>query len=183
MKKNTSLYILLCFLIIVNGFFLYNYLGNGDDKKRGRPGDSMGFVIKQLKFDDNQMEMLDVLNEEHHRKMVRISNQNRNLKDALFGKLSDTSITNKYIDSITRLIGRNVAELDKEAFHHFRAIEGICTDKQKEKFKSIIKEAIGKGGRKNGPPPMKGERMRLPMDGRPMGPPPHGEHMGPPPNH
>ncbi|MEP1489626.1 MAG: hypothetical protein ABJK28_14485 [Algibacter sp.] len=188
MKKNTFLYILLFFLIIVNCFFLYNYLGKDDVKKGGRQGGNpMGFIIKQLKFDDSQTELMEALNKKHHHKMMRIGDQTRDLKDALFNRLSDVSITDKYIDSITNLIGRNVAESDREVFRHFRGIEDICTGKQKEKFKSIIKEAIGKGTRKeNGelgeggeghrPPPRDGDRMG-------PGPPLDGGGMPPPPNH
>jgi hypothetical protein len=136
--------------------------------------------------------------------MMSIGERTRDLKDALFNRLSDVLVTDKYVDSITDLIGRNVAESDREAFRHFREIEGICTDKQKEKFNNIIKDAIGKGSRKgNGQmregmeenrqrPPRDGERMGPPMDGERMGPPRNGdrmeppmdrERMGPPPNH
>lgn len=177
MKKNTILYILLFFLIIVNGFFLYNYLGNGDVVKEGRRENPMNFIVKQLNFDDAQMELMEALNKKHHNRMMHINERTRNLKDALFSKISDDAVAGKYVDSITRLIGQKEAELDREAFGHFRKIEEICTDKQKEKFKSIIEEAIGKGERKrNGPPQEKGEGRRSP-------PPNDGGRMGPPPNH
>ncbi|WP_308993038.1 hypothetical protein QLS71_011130 [Mariniflexile litorale] len=178
MKKNILLYVLLFFLIIVNGFFLYNYLGKPDVKKEGK--DPMSFVIKQLNFDDEQLQEMQFLNKKHHKKMMRINDGVKELKDALFNRLSDIDVDEKVVDSITALIGLKEKELDKEAFYHFRSIQELCNDKQKEKFKSIIKDALHKG-REQGdrPAPREGgpDGQRLPHLGGPEG------NRLPPPNH
>ena len=174
MKKNTLLYILLFFLIIVNGFFLYNYLGRPEANRGNEPKDPMVFIAEQLKFDSDQLQKMENLNKRHHQNMRRINDDLKELKDGLFNRLSDVSINKKDVDSITALIGQKEKEKDTEAFYHFRSIQELCNEKQKEKFNKIINDALRKGG---------GDRP--PQDGRdrngPPSPPNRGGHEGPPP--
>lgn len=178
MKKNILLYILLFFLITVNGFFLYNYMGKPHFKKDKEYNGSLGFITKQLKFDDKQLEKMKIINEEHHQNMMRIKLRSRELKDALFNKMSDDFVDKKNIDSITTLIGQNEKELDTEVFYHFKSIQELCNNQQKETFKKIIKDALQKNSGRNQRPP------HLKRDDR-NGPPPHRDkNQGlPPPIH
>lgn len=177
MKKNLLLYILLIFLILVNGFFLYNYLGKGigNENKRHRTKDPLVFFSEQLNFNDSQKEKVKLLNDKHRNTMMQISRDVKGLKDVLFSYVFNDSIAHKKIDSLTALIGFKEAELEKEAFYHFRTIENICTSKQNKKLKKILKDAIGRGPEKNGPP------HKIDNDHRP--PPPTNDHHRPPPMH
>lgn len=152
MRKNLPLYILLIFLIIMNGFFLYNYLGNGEKKaleERKGPGD---FLVKELGFDEFQEETFREIGQEHHQRMQVLSENIRGLKDELFKGLSDASLQDVNIDSIARLIGDKEAAKDLEVFRHFKQVQGLCTEKQIEKFSKIIQDALKKGSRDQGPP-------------------------------
>lgn len=165
MKKNVLLYILLAFLIVVNGFFLYNYMGIGNKEKQNGPQKPGDFIVKELGFNKSQLEQFRTLNKTHHQKMRHLSDDVRKLKEGLFDELSETTINNKLIDSITSLIGEKEKEKEAEIFYHFYSIQKICNAKQKEKFNNIIIDALHKG---------RGEEQR----------PPHergGEHRPPPP--
>ncbi|WP_372756627.1 Spy/CpxP family protein refolding chaperone [Mariniflexile sp.] len=174
MKKNLLLYILLVFLIIVNGFFLYNYLGKpnvitGEESSKG-----MNFVIKQLDFNEDQIKQLEGIDDKHHEKMKGFSNEIRGLKDALFSNISVETLNKKEVDSIISRIALKESEKEKEVFYHFRSIHELCNDKQKAKFKTIINQALGNGG-ENRPPQQGMERNgpRPPRDGEMRdGPPP-----------
>ena len=48
MIKNKILYVLLAFLIIANGFFLYDYLGKPD--RNGPRNNPQQFIVKELNF-------------------------------------------------------------------------------------------------------------------------------------
>lgn len=152
MKKNLILYILLGFLIVVNGIFLFNYLGKPN---REGPNKPQAFIVKELKFDASQKEQLKRLDDAHHKKMSTILDTLKVLKDDFFDKISDASIKEEAIDSITTLIGIKEQTKEKEVFYHFRAIHELCDAKQKERFIGIIEEARHKGeGRplEQGPP-------------------------------
>ncbi len=171
MKKNILLYVLLLFLIVVNGFFLFNYLGGSNDtKNKDRPQGKgpASFIVKELDFSDDQMFQFEDLSREHHHEMRRIGRDIKVLKDALFNKLSDVSLNENSIDSITTLIGERVKERDIEAFYHFKDIQKLCNAQQKEKFKSIINDALHKAGRKEQRPHLRNGE---------------GEHRPPPPRH
>lgn len=151
MKKNTILYILLAFLIVVNGFFLVNYLGRPTkpDGQKG-PGD---FIVKELKFDESQMEEFQKINNKHRAKMSAIFENERQLKDELFSKISESSIDGTVIDSIVTLIGNNGKLRDKTTFYFFKEIESISNKEQKEKLGKLIREALRGEGKPDGPPP------------------------------
>lgn len=171
MKRGLPLYILLAFLIVVNGFFLYNYLVEGEKeaqtKERKPPA---VFLIDQLSFDETQKEAFRALNHEHRQAMRNMSDEIRALKDELFLGLSEASLSDRNTDSIATLIGNLEKRKDLEVLHHFKEVQGLCNAEQKEKFSKIIKDALRRGGaKKHGPPPgvRRGpneERPHKPMD-------------------
>ena len=169
MKKNLPLYVLLLFLIIVNGFFLYNYLGTDEVKEEqkgpNRPGN---FLVKELGFDELQREQFRSLGKKHHQRMRGLNAEVRGLKDELFKGLSDDSLSDVNVDSIAMLIGEKEAAKDIEVFRHFNSVQELCNDKQKEKFSKIIKDALRKGERNQGPP--RGGRPDGNRPPRPNGP-------------
>ncbi len=160
MKRNTILYVLLIFLIIVNGFFLVNYLKGGNDNKIREPHRNRDFIVKELGFDTAQLEQFNASSEKHHKTMMRLSDEIRSLKDDLFPTLFDKSVNESVIDSLTSLICEKEKEKEKEIFYHFRAIQGIANDKQKEKFKTILMDALRQGDQGNRPPPPQGKDGR-----------------------
>ncbi|MFK7900726.1 MAG: hypothetical protein AB8B61_08205 [Cyclobacteriaceae bacterium] len=150
MKNKLPLYLLLFFLIIVNAFFLYNYLGAGDQggpKDPIRPGD---FLVKELAFDAEQQEEFRILSRSHHRRMRGLLEDIKGFKDTLFKGLSDASSNHLDIDSIASLIGEKEAAKDLEVFRYFKKVQALCNAKQKEKFAKIIEDGLGVGGREQG---------------------------------
>ncbi len=157
MKKNLLLYILLIFLIVVNGFFLFNYIGNSNSKKLEGPQSPGNFIAKELGFNKTQLEQFRENNQMHHETMMSLSEDIRGLKDELFNRLSDANIAEKVVDSITTLIAQREKEKETEVFYHFKSIQEICNEKQKEKFKDMINDAIRlEGLRDQEPPPPEG---------------------------
>ena len=174
MKKNLPLYILLIFLIIVNGFFLFNYLGRPNFEKDNPSKDPASFLTAQLGFSELQIKEIELINKKQHQNMMAINNDVRRLKDELFSKLSSETINDQVVDSITTLIGLKQKEMDKMAFYHFRSIQEVCNDTQKEKFKKIIKDALHRGVNGRNAAPLNREER----DGPPPG---IGDCQGPPP--
>jgi len=152
MTKNLILYVLLAFLIIANGFFLYDYLGKPD--RNGPRNNPEQFIVKELNFNADQMQEFKGLGKNHRERMMELDQEHKQLKDKLFNKISENNVNALEIDSISSLIGENIKNKDLEVFNHFRAIQEICNDNQKEKFKRIVMDALHKGAppRRGGPP-------------------------------
>ena len=153
MKKNIILYVLLIFLIVVNGFFLLNYLKGGTDNKKIEPQRNRDFIVNELNFDEMQLEQFNAKSEDHHETMKLLSDEIKELKDDLFETLFNNKVNETTIDSLSSLICEKEKEKEKEIFYHFRAIQEIANDKQKEKFKLILKDALRRGEQGNRPPP------------------------------
>lgn len=152
MEKKIPLYILLIFLIAVNGFFMFNYMDIATHKKPRKQQKTSNFIIKELEFSYEQLEQFKINNQDHNTVMRQLSEDIRDLKDELFNKLSNKLVDEKLIDSLTSLLGQKEKEKRTNVFYHFKEIQNICDSKQKEKFEKIIKEALHNGGKNNSPP-------------------------------
>lgn len=154
MKKNLLLYILLGFLVLMNFFFLFKHFGTFDQKvhQRRTPGN---FIVKELAFDATQTDQFEKLEAVHREKMDAILKAIKASKDELFDKFSDEKATTLEIDSLARMVANSEVEKELETFHFFKAVGEICDDKQKERFKIIIKDALHRQGPhgQNRPPP------------------------------
>ncbi|MBT3587461.1 MAG: hypothetical protein HN507_02305, partial [Flavobacteriaceae bacterium] len=136
-------------LIIANGFFLYDYLGKPD--RNGPRNNPEQFIVKELNFNTNQMQEFKGLGKNHRERMRRLDQEQKQLKNQLFSKISEKNINPLEIERISSLIGENNKNKDLEVFNHFRAIQEICNAPQKQKFKKIVMDALHKG-----PPPRNG---------------------------
>lgn len=142
MKKNLLLYILLAFLVVMNGFFLFKQFGATDKQDAPRRG-PRNFIAKQLKFDDAQTIAFEKLDADHRIKMEAILDEIKVAKDGLFDKLSEESVNKLDIDSIATAIASKETAKDVEIFYFFQAVRDLCNEDQKVRFESIIKDALG----------------------------------------
>jgi len=138
MKKHTILYLLLVVLILMNGFFLYNYLVRPEQKG---PREAGNFIAKELNFNENQLQQFNALEEKHFEAMRFISEDVKSLKDELFLKITASDINETTVDSLIALISEKEQLKEKELFNHLRAMYELCDEQQKECFSLIIKKA------------------------------------------
>jgi hypothetical protein len=138
MKKNILLYILIAFLVVMNGFFMFKIFGDSHPPDRN-PG---MFIAKELRFNDAQMNDFTKMNETHHEAMREISREVKELKDALFNQLSATEVNTAKVNDITRRIGEKMRQKDLKTFYHFKEVQKICNNEQRTRFNTIVQEAL-----------------------------------------
>ena len=154
MKKNLVLYLLLVFLVITNAFFLFHFMNNQSHKGPRKDVRPIDFLTNELRLNEEQINKVQLLNKEHHQKMMVVSEDIKRLKDALFNRISADSVDKMKVDSITSLIGEKEKEKDVLTFYHFKKIQELCNDNQKETFRRIVNDALHRNGREgNRPPP------------------------------
>ncbi len=151
MKKNSLLYILLAFLILVNGFFVLTHLRKPAKRFMGPEA----FIVKELKFDDSQIKKFNELTREHHETLKDLGDTTRDLKENLLSSTTDGSIIEHEIDSIIDLLGEKQKEKEKAMYNNMKAIHDLCNEEQKQKFQHIIRDAMHRNGAHEGdrPPP------------------------------
>lgn len=160
MKKNLLLYILLAFLVLMNGFFLFKHF-NTADKNGPRGPRPSNFIAKQLEFDTTQLQKFEKLESAHREDIKAILYNLRELKDSLFDRLSDETVNTLEIDSIAALIANTEKTKELETFRFFKAVGELCNENQKVRFNSIVKDALRRQGPppgRNGPPGGPGDR-------------------------
>lgn len=138
MKKNSVLYILLIVLIIMNGFFLYNYLGRPEHKG---PKENGEFIVKALGLNETQLKQFRSVEKSHHNSMKNIGDNVKVYKDELFQKISASEVNQDEIDSLIRLISEKEILKEKAIFNRLRGIYNLCNAEQKQRFSNIIKKA------------------------------------------
>ena len=129
MKTNKILYTLLFVLIIMNGFFLFNYLGKPNHKG---PKEASNFIAKELKFNNTQLEQFNKLENEHHKNMRIFGDATKEIKDELFKTITAPSLNEAIIDSLVLLISEKEKLKEKELFNNLRHIYELCNAQQKK---------------------------------------------------
>lgn len=138
MKKKSILYSLLFLLLIINCFFLYNYLGKNN---RNSPKASGHFIVKELNFNSKQLDQFKVLEQEHHNTMQGLGYHTKMIKEELFNKITASKIEQITVDSLILEISKNDILKEKEIFKRLRGIYQLCDDEQKARYSEIIKKA------------------------------------------
>ncbi|MEJ6791799.1 MAG: hypothetical protein QNK89_03425 [Lacinutrix sp.] len=138
MKKNTVLYLILVVLIIMNGFFLLNYLGRPQHKG---PKESSDFIAKELQLNETQLEAFKNLERKHHDNMKSIGDDINVYKEVIFEKITTTELNQASIDSLMLLISEKEILKEKELFKRLRGVFDLCNKEQKQRFSAILKKA------------------------------------------
>ena len=144
MKKNTLLYILVAFLVVMNGFFMIKIFG---DKPPRNPNPGK-FIAKELRFDEAQMKGFNKMNDMHHNEMRKISREVKELKDQLFAEISEITVNEDKVNDLARRIGEKERQKDLKTFYHFKEVQKICTEDQRERFNTIVQQALKRRGKK-----------------------------------
>ncbi|MDB2384935.1 hypothetical protein N9V96_00510 [Polaribacter sp.] len=161
-------------LVLLNGVLIFMLIEKPHEKNSTPKNDN--FLITQLNFSEEQKEIFSTLDNEHKNKMMRLEDQVRENKDALFSSFNND---NKDIKIFATELGNLATEKEIEIFRFFKQVRNICSQEQQKKFDEIIEMALKRGGGQGPPPHENGERPEHP----PMGGdrPPRDREMPPPP--
>ena len=113
------------------------------------------FVIRNLKFTDDQVKKYDALISNHRHAMDQARDEANNYRRQLFENLSQQGKFNTDADSLARLIGNDQRQIEIITYNHFVQVRAICTDTQKTEFDKIIVEVtkmMHGSGHRGGPP-------------------------------
>lgn len=158
MKKQLPLYLLLLFLIAVNTFFLFNYLGGSKDNFAGESRGQDSFIERELDFNTEQRSAFNKKESDHRFNMKALDQQIRKGKEMLFDLISQEYVEPSELDSITSSIAEFEKSKDLEIYRHFRSIFDICNEQQRRRLSIILKDAMHHRRPRgpHGPPPGQG---------------------------
>ena len=132
------------------------------------------FVIRNVKFTDEQIKSYDALITLHRRAMDSLRKEAMVCRQLLFSNLKNEGKSAVNTDSLAAIIANTQKEIELVTYRHFAQVRTICTGQQVADFDKIIGDVIRKMNGRPGPPPGHGGP---PPEG---GPPPPDDREGPP---
>ncbi len=141
-QKNRIIAFSIIILLIVN-VILLGFLWFGSFfKPPHNPERLRNFIVDELGFDDRQIIIFDKLKEDHRAKMRATKGEIQMAKEELLKLLLendlDKELYNTKMDGLLDIVKKQ----EDITFNHFQQVRGICSEKQKKRFDSLIKEII-----------------------------------------
>lgn len=146
MEKLKFYKIIISLLIVINILTIAS-VWFANSKHRGLPHDRDTFSLsKELGIQSNDKEKLDQMEKQHHHDKRKLLNENRVLREHLFGLLkkqtSDSSEVMKDVESILK----NQKKIELMTYYHFAEIKKMCSPQQQVLLEETISEAIRMAG-------------------------------------
>lgn len=136
--KNKIYMWLIAILMLANTLTIFIYWGGRiKEMKENSPKE---FLVKELKFDDNQKKQFFALAKEHNENAQIIRRKIKQSKDDFFHLLKDPNATDSIEKFAAQKVSKNIEELDLYTFDHFKKVRALCNEEQKEKFDKIISQ-------------------------------------------
>ncbi len=98
------------------------------------------FIIRELNFNENQRVRFMNLVDAHRKSMNDLQKRDSENYDKLLDALGNNDTV--FVNTTLHVIGDTKAEGAKITFKHFEDVSAICTAEQKNKFKSVVHEAL-----------------------------------------
>jgi protein CpxP len=165
MKKDKFYQVIIVALLLLNfGVLGYLFMGknNGHHMPPGRGGRREGpasFIIERLQLDEQQQQAFEKLKEVHRSSADQLKDESRQLHDALFATLTDTTAIQVSIDSLNSLIAKNDNARELLNYNHFKELKTILKPEQYKLYDEFIDDIARRfappprGPREGGPPP------------------------------
>lgn len=148
MSKKT-LNIALVALLVINIAtlsLLWMKPGKGHSKPKGDR------LIHKLSFDQVQQDAFHVLRDGHRQAAQELEQSNHEIRLQYSSIMASNDLA--ALDSLTKLIGANVAQMESMNFRHFQDIRELCREDQVEKFDRMMERMPNHSH--SGPPPQRG---------------------------
>ncbi|HEU4717680.1 MAG TPA: periplasmic heavy metal sensor [Bacteroidia bacterium] len=139
----------------------------GPDMQDHGPGPS-AFLVQELGFSPEQQQQFEALMYRHRDAVQHYELLIHATRDSLVHQLESEHPDSVLIARLSHNVGDYQSKIETATFDHFLAVRAICNDEQKEKFSSIIAEALRMMQPHGGPPMNGGPGMN--------GPPPPGNN-------
>jgi hypothetical protein len=137
--KNNILALLVVLLVVANAstlffFWLHRPQSHPTSKTPAK------FLISELKLDSAQQVKLEILRKEHKDSSEALRAELKEAKEAFFGLLKNSNITDSAKLSAADAVSNITKKLDLVTFNHFKKVREICNSGQQQAFDKIIGE-------------------------------------------
>ena len=147
LRNNKLLLLITSVLLIANIGLLYFFVFNRPPHPQKISSDEMRKraiekVKNEVGLNDEQATLYDSLRTEQFKNMKPLFNDLTKSKEDFFSLIYQQGVSDSVLNSYASRIGEKQMALDISTFHYFQSIKGLCTEEQKPKMDSFIKQIV-----------------------------------------
>lgn len=109
-------------------------------------------VQDEVGLNDEQAVIYDSLRMQQFKNMKPLFKDIIKSKEEFFSLIYQQNVNDSLLNSYASKIGEKQMELDISTFHYFQSIKALCTEEQKPKMDSFIKQIVKRIINNGGPP-------------------------------
>jgi protein CpxP len=137
MNKKLINITIIALLLINAGTLALLWAKPGRDRLRPKGHPVEKILKKDLGFNAEQMAQFEQLKEQHHQSVSDLKKSTRQHRETLF---SSPPLESNQADSIAKLMGQGVADIEYATWRHFQDVRNLCTEEQVAKFDELLSD-------------------------------------------
>ena len=147
LRNHKLLLLIISVLLIANIGLLYFFVFNKAQKPHRSTGDEMRKIaIEKVKnevgLSDEQASQYDSLRTNQFKNMKPLFEDLTKSKEEFFSLIYQQGVSDSAITAYASKIGEKQMSLDLSTFRYFQSIKELCTEEQKPKMDSFIKQIV-----------------------------------------
>ena len=159
LRNHKLLLLIIGVLLVANIALLYLYVFNKEKKQPHRQlteremrDKAKQKVVDEVGFTAEQATVYDSLRNQQFKVMKPLFKGITQSKEDFFSLIYQEGVNDSMLNSYASKIGEKQMELDVSTFHYFQSIKALCTEDQKPKMDSFIKQIVKRIINNGGPP-------------------------------
>lgn len=155
LRNHKLLLLIIGVLLVANIGLLYFFVLNRPEKPTHKPRPNpLEVVKKEVGFNDQQAGTYDSLRNNQFKNMRPLFEDVTKSKEDFFSLIYNEGVNDSTINAYASRIGEKQMALDLSTYRYFQSIKALCTEEQKPKMdsfiKQIVKRIVNNGPRKAG---------------------------------
>lgn len=149
LRNHKLLLLIISVLLAANIALLYFFVFNKPEHPAKLTGEQMRKhqlekVQNEVGLDDGQLAFYDSLRNKQFKNMKPLFKDVTSSKEDFFSLIYQEGASDSLINAYAAEIGEKQTALDLSTFRYFQSIKGLCTEEQKPKMDSFIKQIVKK---------------------------------------
>ena len=142
LRNHKLLLLIIGVLLIANIGLLYFFVVNKPSHPPRVSDNPVQKVKKEVGLSDEQTVLYDSLRSRQFRTMKPLFKDLTKSKEDFFSLIYQPNVSDSVLNSYASMIGEKQMALDISTFHYFQSIKALCTEEQKPKMDSVIKQIV-----------------------------------------
>ena len=152
LRNHSFLLLVIGVLLVANIALLYFYFNKGKKPSHPPPLSAKQKIIDEVGFTAEQATVYDSLRNQQFKVMKPLFKGITQSKENFFSLIYQEGVSDSTLNSYASKIGEKQMELDVSTFHYFQSIKALCTEEQKPKMDTFIKQIVKRIINNGGPP-------------------------------